>query len=194
MLSLLSDYKSPNDKISELLKSGQLIPIRRGLYAVGHGLDLPTPELFVIANQLRGPSYISLESALSYWGLIPERVYEITSVTTKAPKTYKNPLGRFSYKQLRSPYYTFGITNIQLAGGQTALIATPEKALTDKVVLTPGVNLRSIKQTTAFLLDDLRLDLESLNQLSIGDIATWSEFSPKKRSLEMLVKTLGSLK
>jgi hypothetical protein len=59
ILELLSEYKSPNHKISELLKSKELISIRRGLYITGPKMDLPSPEPFLIANHLRGPSYVS---------------------------------------------------------------------------------------------------------------------------------------
>ena len=97
VMEALSSYGRPNDKISEMLKSGELLALRRGLYVPGPELDLPLPNNFLIANHLRGPSYISLESALSYWGLIPERVYEISSVTTKTSKTYETAIGRFSY-------------------------------------------------------------------------------------------------
>ena len=86
MLEMLKGYKRPNDKISEWVKSGELLSIRRGLYIPGPETDLPVPEPFLIANHLRGPSYVSLEAALSYWGFIPERVYEVTSVTMKTAK------------------------------------------------------------------------------------------------------------
>jgi len=86
ILELLKDYKRPNDKISEWIKNGELISLRRGLYIPGPKSDIEKPEPFLIANHLCGPSYVSLESALSYWGLIPERVYEITSVTLKSKK------------------------------------------------------------------------------------------------------------
>ena len=88
VLEMLSDYQRPNDKISELLKSKELISIRRGLYIAGPKLDLATPEPFLIANHLRGPSYVTLESALSYWNMIPERTYELSSATIKTSKKY----------------------------------------------------------------------------------------------------------
>lgn len=72
ILELLNDYQRPNDKISELLKSKALISLRRGLYITRTKMDLPKPEPFLIANHLRGSSYVSLESALSYWNMIPE--------------------------------------------------------------------------------------------------------------------------
>ena len=146
ILELLKDYQSPNDKISELIKSEELISIRRGLYITGPKMDLPTPEPFLIANHLRGPSYVSLESALSYWNMIPERAYEISSVTIRTSKLYKTPVGRFSYQQLKIPYYSFGIKNIEYSTKQTMLVASPEKALCDKVVLTPKIYLKTLIQ------------------------------------------------
>ena len=193
ILELLSDYQSPNDKISELLKSKELISIRRGLYITGPKMDLPTPEPFLIANHLRGPSYVSLESALSYWNMIPERVYEISSVSIKTSKLYKTPVGRFGYQQLKIPYYSYGIKNIEYSPKQTMLVASPEKALCDKVVLTPQIYLRSIKQTQEFLMEDLRMDSEILKTLDIKIIELWIKNAPKKSSLKMLVKTLIEL-
>lgn len=193
ILELLRDYQSPNDKISELLKSKQLISIRRGLYITGPKLDLPSPEPFLIANHLRGPSYVSLESALSYWNMIPERVYEISSVTIKTSKTYKTPVGRFSYQQLKVPYYSYGIKNIEHSPKQTMLVASPEKALCDKVILTPKINLRSIKQTEEFLIEDLRMDSEVLSSLDTAVMGLWIKNAPKKNSLKMLIKTLTEL-
>lgn len=193
ILELLSDYDRPNDKISELIKNKELISIRRGLYITGPEMDLPSPEPFLIANHLRGPSYVSLEAALSHWNLIPERIYEISSATIKTSKTYKTPVGRFSYHQLKLPYYSYGIKSIAYSTRQTALIASPEKALCDKIVLTPRVNLRSIKQTQQFLLDDLRMDCEILNTLNLEVMDTWVENAPKKNSLKMLIKTLRLL-
>ncbi|RSK39980.1 type IV toxin-antitoxin system AbiEi family antitoxin domain-containing protein [Mangrovimonas spongiae] len=193
ILELLSNYKRPNDKISELLKSEELISIRRGLYIIGPKMNLPSPEPFLIANHLRGPSYVSLESALSYWNMIPEKAYEISSVTIKTPKLYKTLVGRFRYQQLKTPYYTYGIKNIEYSPKQTILIASREKALCDKIVLTPKINLRSIKQTQEFLMEDLRIDSELLSTLDTKVMEMWIENAPKKNSLKMLVKTLMKL-
>ena len=193
ILKLLRNYKRPNDKISELLKSGELISLRRGLYISGSKTNLSLPEPFLIANHLRGPSYVSLEAALSYWGFIPERTYEVSSVTLKTSKKYKTAVGRFNYQQLPTPYYSFGIKSIQLTPKQTALIASPEKAVCDKIVLTSGINLRSVKQTQQFLLDDLRMDEELLKTLDLEVIDSWLENAPKKNSLKMLIKTIQEL-
>lgn len=193
ILEMLKDYKRPNDKISEWIKSGELLSIRRGLYIPGPKTDLPVPEPFLIANHLRGPSYVSLEAALSYWGFIPERVYEITSVTIKTAKKYNTPAGRFNYQYLPSPYYSFGIESIQLTPKQTVLIASREKAVCDKIILTSGITLRSTRQTKDFLLEDLRMDESMLQKLDTTIIHSWMNDAPKKNSLEMLIKTLNEL-
>lgn len=193
MLEILKDYKRPNDKISELVKSGELLSIRRGLYIPGPETDLPVPKPFLIANHLRGPSYVSMEAALSYWGFIPERVYEITSITLKTAKKYNTPIGRFTYQHLPSPYYSFGIESIQLTPKQSALIASREKAVCDKVIFTSGITLRSTRQTKAFLLEDLRMDERMLQKLDTSIIHSWLNNAPKKNSLEMLIKTLKEL-
>ena len=193
ILDMLKDYKRPNDKISELIKSGELIPLKKGLYIPGIKTDLTGPETFLIANHLWGPSYVSLESAMSYWGLIPERVYEIKSITMKLSKKFKTPKGRFSYRFMPSPYYSFGIRSIELSPGQVALVALPEKALCDKIIATTGLVLRSPVQTRSFLLDDLRIDPEWLRKLNLRELHSWIEDAPKKESLKMLVKTLENL-
>lgn len=190
---ILTHYIRPNDKISELIKSGELLPLRRGLYITGPETDLPTPEPFLIANHLRGPSYISLESALSYWALIPERVFEISSATVKSTKSYVNPVGRFTYHHLPSPYYSFGIKSVTITDRQVVMMASPEKALCDKIVLTAGVLLRSLKQSREFLLEDMRMDESELKTLNTEIIRSWVEDAPKKDSLQMLIKTIEAL-
>jgi hypothetical protein len=193
MLSILHGYKRPNDKISELLKNGDLIQVKKGLYIAGTKTDLIGPEPFLIANHLLGPSYVSLESALSYWGIIPERVYEISSITMKLSKKYKTPIGRYSYRFMPSPYYSFGIKSIEVSPKQVVRIATPEKALCDKIATTTGLVLRSTIQTRNYLLDDLRIDLEQLHKFDLKEINSWIADAPKKESLRMLVKTLAKL-
>ena len=189
----LFEYARPNDKICEMVRSGELISLRRGLYVPGPELDLPQPHLFVSANNLRGPSYISLETALSYWNMIPERVYEISSVTTRTSRDFDTPIGRFTFQRLPLPYYAHGIQRIELAPQQFALIAVPEKAICDKIVLTSGVILRSVPQTMDFLVEDLRIEEEQLGQLHTTMIQDWLESAPKRSSLRMLINTLERL-
>ena len=193
MLDLLKGYKRPNDKIHELVKKGELITVKNGLYVAGPQTKVQQPEPFLIANHLWGPSYVSLESALSYWGFIPERVFETNSVTIKASKIYRTTIGRFRYFNAPLPYFSFGIKSVSLSPKQVVLIASPEKALCDKIIMTPGISLRSTIQATNFLIDDLRIDEDLLLSLNLKEISSWISNAPKKKSLEILIKTISNL-
>ena len=192
-LSILKDYKRPNDKINELVKSGILTALKRGFYIPGPKSKILGPELFLIANHLWGPSYISMESALSYWGYIPEKVYEISSITLKATKVFNPNIGRFSFAHVGLPYYSFGQKTAQLTPKQSIIIGSPEKALCDKIITTSGILLRSTNQVIDFLIEDMRIDEEKLKELNLSEIASWIPDAPKKNSLEMLIKTLYNL-
>ena len=103
--ALLSNLKYPKDKISDLEKRGALIRLKKDLYVKG-GADV-SKEL--IANHLYGISYVSLETALAYYGMIPERVYTVRSMTTKRAKTFTTPLGNFEYKTVSADYFSIGL-------------------------------------------------------------------------------------
>jgi predicted transcriptional regulator of viral defense system len=193
LLDMLKEYKRPHDKIDELVKQQMLVQVKRGLYVAGPRLSIVSPEPFLIANHLYGPSYVSLDTALSHWGLIPERVYEISSVTTNNSKTYKTAIGRFSYKHMPLPYYSFGIKQVALTKKQTVLMASQEKALCDKIISTSGVLLRSVKQALELLIEDFRIDKQMLRNLDTASISGWLKDAPKENSLMILVKTLKSL-
>lgn len=193
MLEILKDYKRPNDKINEMVKSGYLTALKKGFYIPGPNLDIAKPLSFLIANHLYGPSYVSMESALSFWGIIPEKVYETSSVTIKRTRLYRTPVGRFRYFHASLPYYSYGLKSVKLTERQVSIMASPEKALCDKIVMTPGIFLRSSVQVKEFLMEDLRIEKDPLIQLDLQSIRSWLEQAPKKTSLEMLVKTLERL-
>ncbi|HMJ70147.1 MAG TPA: hypothetical protein VK508_14675 [Cyclobacteriaceae bacterium] len=194
LLTILKDYQKPNDKIHRLLKDGILQSIKKGLYIIGPALNINSkPEPFLLANHILGPSYVSVETALSYHGLIPERVYEIASMTTKATRKFKTSYGNFTYTKLPLPYYSFGIRSEKLADDQYAMIASPEKALCDKVITTSGLQLRSKKGAKEFLLENMRMDEDMLKQMNVNEMSTWIKGSQKEESLSMLVNTLEEL-
>lgn len=149
------------------------------------------PEPFLLANHLLGPSYVSMEAALAYWGWIPEKVIEISSMTIWNSTVYNSDVGRYTYTHLPLPYYSFGLQCVELTQKQTAMVAAPEKALCDKIATTAGVLLRSSNQVMEFLIDDLRIDEERLGQIDGRVISSWVTDSPKKSSIDMLIKTLS---
>lgn len=192
LLSVLKGYKRPNDKIHELLAAGVLLPVRKGLY-VAAAPDSSTPEPVLLANHIYGPSYVSMESALSFYGMIPERVYELASATSKVSRRFHTPVGTFTYTRLPLPYYSFGQVQKEVAPGQRALMASPEKALLDKVITTAGLTLRSQSAAADYLLENLRLDESMLREMDIVQIETWLPDSPKKESIAMMLKLLRKL-
>jgi len=190
MTGLLRKYRQPNDKIHNLIKEGLLEQVRRGLYIAGPAITPSRPEPFLVANHILGPSYVSLESALAYHGLIPERVYEISSVTTKATRKFSTPLGVFSYTKLPLPYYSYGIRSVEVDSQHLFLIASPEKALIDKIITTAGVEFRSKNNVITYLEQDLRIDIDALKELDISMMETWISTSPKRNSLSLLIEII----
>lgn len=193
VVSLLKGYKRPNDKVHALLNEGVLESVKKGLYIAGPAIKTAKPEPFLLANHILGPSYVSLDTALSYHGWIPERVYEVASMTTKASRKFTTPLGVFTYTHLSLPYYAFGIRQIQLADEQYAMMATPEKALFDKIITTSGLILRSHTQVLNYLLQDLRINEDRLRECDLQNMSQWVQDASKAESLSILVKTLKDL-
>jgi hypothetical protein len=193
LMSLLKDYKRPNDKIHHLLNANILQPVKKGLYIAGQGLGAARPEPFLLANHILGPSYVSADTALSYYGLIPERVFEVSSMTTKASRSFSTSAGQFSYTKLPLPYYSFGIVQEKVSDEQFAMMASPEKALFDKIVTTKGLVLRSLRSVSDYLLEDLRMEEENLKALDTNAMLSWQPESPKADSLLLVIKTLQKL-
>lgn len=169
---LKSDIKNINEKIMRMVKNEELIRIKRGIYCLGQKYRQNEPNPISAANLLYAPSYVSFEYALSYYGMIPERVDEITSATMKHPKLFITPLGRYSYRKISTNAYSIGIDwhyNEQDGG---RLIATPEKALCDKIRYDRGIGRMSQEEMLEYLEYDLRLDnLEKLDGELIRSIA-----------------------
>jgi predicted transcriptional regulator of viral defense system len=124
-------------QLDRWVKSGRLIQLRRGVYSVAPPYRAEAPHPFLVANHLRKPSYVSLQSALSYYGMIPEVVPVTTSVTTGRPETLETPLGSFVFRHLKKIAF-FGYADTEISRGQSAFLASPEKALLDLLYLTPG--------------------------------------------------------
>ena len=116
-------------QISRWVKAKKLIQLKRGLYLLAEPYRKIAPSEFYIAGVLKTPSYISLEKALEYHGLIPEAVHVFTSVTTKRPENFDTPAGRYDYQHVK-PSLFWGYVSLNLSG-QTVFMATPEKALLD---------------------------------------------------------------
>ncbi|QDW23616.1 hypothetical protein FFJ24_001750 [Pedobacter sp. KBS0701] len=193
LVDLLKDYKRPNDKILALKADGLIEPIKKGLYIVGRSVGTERPENALLVNHILGPSYLSMESALSHYGLIPEKVYAVTSMTTKASRKFETQIGLFTYTNLPLPYYAFGLAMINFSKDQIAIVATPEKALCDKIVTAAGINLRSVSSAKDYVFRNLRMEEIDLAKFDILAINSWLEHAPKSTSLEMLTKMIETI-
>ncbi|MHB1136102.1 MAG: type IV toxin-antitoxin system AbiEi family antitoxin domain-containing protein [Coriobacteriia bacterium] len=149
-------------QLSRWVASGKLLQLRRGVYALPEAYQGRRPHPFEVANLLERPSYVSLESALSYHGVIPEAVFVTTSVTTARAGEFETPLGRYGYRHV-GPALFWGYASEPI-GGADVLVARPEKALLDLVHLRPGAD-----QLT--FLEGLRLDVGRLDQQVLDDMA-----------------------
>ena len=123
--TFLGNLKYPKNKISNMEKSGELIRLKKDLYVNSK----VTISKELIANHLYGISYISLETALAYHGMIPERVYVIRSMTTKRAKTFTTPLGNFEYRTVSADYFSIGLWQEIVENKYAFLIATPTKTV-----------------------------------------------------------------
>jgi hypothetical protein len=183
---LLAGDVDPADvrrQLSRWTASGRLLQLRRGLYALAPPHQKAKPHPFLIANHIVRPSYVSLQAALSYYGLIPEYVPVVTSVTTSRPGLWNTALGDFEYRHIKAGLLS-GYRMEELGGGQTALVASPEKALLDLLYLQPG-------SCHPAYLRELRLEnLESLNLDVLKDLAEDSG-SPKLRRTVSRVEELA---
>ena len=186
----LDDYKSPKDKITTLEQSGLLIRLKRGLFVVAPMVHSQPLSKELIANHIYGPSYISLQTALSFYGLIPERVHTVCSMTTKRSSSFINPLGNFDYITVPAAYFAIGIRQEIVNNNYAYLIATPEKALCDMIVETKGLKLQSIKAIQNYLEEDLRVDLSIIEHYDFDIIYQCMELGSKKRELTLLYKLL----
>jgi predicted transcriptional regulator of viral defense system len=124
-------------QLSRWVAEGKIIQIKRGLYAIASPYRNQEPHPFLIANMIKKASYISLQSALEYYGIIPEYVPKITSVTTGRPGVVNSKLGIFIFKHLKKDLF-WGYQEQEVIRGTTVFIARPEKALLDLIYLTPN--------------------------------------------------------
>lgn len=169
-------------QLARWVRDGRLIKLHKGFYTLAEPYRKIKQELFNIANSLKSPSYVSLQSALSWHGLIPEFVPAITSITTARPQVIETPLGRLEYRHVNKNFFC-GYQKVELSERQQAFVAIAEKALFDLVYLTPGGDQKEF-------LKELRL--QNLDKLSKDTLRQYAEKSdsPKLRRAVINIETI----
>jgi predicted transcriptional regulator of viral defense system len=182
IINLLGQGDSLKSKVKRMLKAGELIQLKRGHYIFGEGYRKGSVDVFHIANLLHGPSYVSLESALSHWSLIPELVHGATSISAKRSTKVNTTIGAFSYRQIPWNSFRFGV--IRTERRPNFLIASPEKSILDKVYLDfRGTNVLS------YLVEGLRIEVRDLQELNWRKMLVLAKHYNKK-SLLVTIKNL----
>ena len=169
ILNELSQYASPADKLARMVQKGIYRPIVKGLYET----DKSTPG-YLLAGSIYGPSYLSFEFALAFYGMIPEAVYTFTSATfeKKRKKKYKTSFGTFTYRDIPSSVYSYGL-EMKKEGNYAYLLASPEKALCDQLYKAkPVSNYRELQN---LLFEDLRIEEHEFRKLNADDVALLAE-------------------
>lgn len=148
--------------VKRAIAAKEIVQIRRGLYILAEHYRKSTVDLFHVASRILRPSYISLESALSFHGWIPERAFSTTSCIFKRSREYVTPLGHFEFR--KSPFATLTSVRYEISGGQARglpyLLASPLRALTDL-----AHDRQKTTMDRAFLTNSLRIEEETLDQL-----------------------------
>lgn len=164
-------------QLTRWTNNGRVYQLRRGLYAIAPPYQKVKPHPFLIANHMQRASYVSGQSALAFYGLIPDIVHITLSATTGRPERLETPLGVFEFRHVK-PELLRGYRMTALHGPklfeQQALVATPEKALLDLVYLQHGGD------QPAYLRE---LRLQNLEQLDLDELRRQAEIfnSPKLR-------------
>ena len=182
LLEQVRDYESPKAKITTMIKSGEIIRVRRGLYIPGQSNSY---SLKTLANRIYGPSYVSFEYALSYHDMIPEKVTTITSASLakNKRKEFRTPVGTFVYISLAPGLYPYGVTRRE-EDGSPFQIATREKAVCDTLSKLKGYTSRlSLEE---LLYEDLRMEEEDILNLNLSDIEFLVPFYRKKLLADLL--------
>lgn len=187
--SLYPELKSAEKKVVWLEKNGYIIRLKRGQYVVNPEHTGKTLSSELIANHLYTPSYISMSTALRYYGLIPETVYVHQSMTVKHSRSFQTSIGIYDYKHIAREAFSVGVRSIH-KGEYAFLIASPEKALCDLIANTPKVNLRYLKEAECYLENDIRMDMEEFYKFDQSILEEYIKVGKKPDSISTILKYL----
>ena len=187
LASLFPENKAGGEKVRSLEQKEYVIRLKRGLYVVSPEISRVPLSLELIANHLYAPSYVSMSSALRYYGLIPETVYTMQSMTVKHSRSFDTPVGHFDFSCINREAFHVGVTIINKQT-YTFLMASPEKALCDLIANSPKVNLRYIKDVEQYLEEDIRLDMDEFFKMDASVFERYIEVGKKSTSIQTLLK------
>ena len=187
--SLYPELKSANKKVTWLEKQRIIIRLKRGLYVVNPEYSGKTLSSELVANHLYAPSYISMSTALRYYGLIPEAVYVHQSMTVKHARNFQTPVGNYDYKYISRKAFPIGVRSMN-KGDYAFLIASPEKALCDLIANSSKVILRYMRDVETYLEQDIRMDMDEFYNMDANIFEEYINVGKKADSISILLKFL----
>lgn len=153
--------------VKRAIGSGEIVRLKPGLYCLAREFRRQEPHPFTIAGLLYSPSYVSLETALSHHGLIPEAVYQVASVSNRRTQRFQTPLGTFVYQRVPSRPLMAGVVSTEVQKGTWAYVATPLRAIVDLIYI------RKIEWKVhglSFLTDSMRIEEDDLKKIDMSDL------------------------
>lgn len=187
--SLYPKLSGSNQKVAALENSGEIIRLKRGLYVVNPEISGKRISIELAANHIYSPSYISMLSALRWYGLVPERVSTVQSMTVKHSRDFTNSLGSFEFTRIGRNVFPIGLRSEE-SEGASFIIASPEKALCDLIANTSGLNLRYLKDARTYLEEDLRFDMDALKEFDLSILKQYADTGKKAGSIETIIRLI----
>ena len=189
LVSLYPSLKRGDQKLRWLEREKEIFRLKKGLYVVNPEITGKALSTELIANHIYAPSYVSMSSALRYYGLIPETVFTMQSMTVKHSRKFDTQVGRFEYVNVSRDVFPIGLTIIKRSD-YAFVMATPEKALCDLIANSRGVCLRYLRDAVTYLEEDIRMDMDRFRQMNISIFEDYSQVGKKADSIKTIIKLL----
>lgn len=170
--------------VHRAVQAGELLRLKPGLFILATAYRKSEAHPFAVAALLHGPSHISLESALAHHGLIPEAVYQVASVTAARSRTFKTPLGVFTFQRVPADDPRAGVEAVKLENGAWVFIATPLRAIADMVYLNRKITWT--RDGITYLTESLRIEPDDLARLSFRPLDAISRSLRNQRTIDYL--------
>jgi predicted transcriptional regulator of viral defense system len=170
--------------VHRAVAAGEILRLKPGLFLLAPEFRKAQPHPFVIAAILHSPSHVSLESALAHHGLIPEAVFQVSSVTSSRSRTFKTPAGVFSFMRVPAANPRAGVQALKVDGRSWAFVATPLRAIADLVYTRKDVSWE--KDGLAFLTESMRIEREDLEKMAREGLDEVCESLRSRRTTDYL--------
>ncbi|MFZ3137811.1 MAG: hypothetical protein WA126_10530 [Thermodesulfovibrionales bacterium] len=184
--NLLPDRSEAARKVlvHRAVSAGEIIRLRPGLFLLAPEFRKTHPHPFVVAAMLHSPSHVSLESALAHHGLIPEAVFQVSSVTSARTRTFHTPVGVFSFVRVPAADPRAGVQALKVDGRSWAFVATPLRAIADLIYTRKDVSWA--KDGLAFLTESMRIERDDLEEISFESLDEVCESLRSRRTADYL--------